>query len=142
MIFEYLALKFKTMKKNLMILSAVVVALLASCSPAAVASGKYSGTFSSTNLPSSSGTATANVTTNGDDKVNITISSSGNPDFSATGVGVVKLSVPGVTEVTMSLSGSVDVSGSVIEVGGIKTFTADITNNTDTTYISFTGTKM
>jgi hypothetical protein len=109
------------MKKQLLILTLGIVGLLAACSPAAVTSGSYTGTFSSSSLPSPSGNGTANITTVNDNTVNIKIGSSGNPDVSIDGVTVTKISVPGVTEVSFSGSNSLlSLSGTYVEGYGVN----------------------
>ncbi len=132
------------MKTNKVFLGIVAVAMiiLASCSPAQIASGKYSGNYSATGVPSTSGTATVTVTENGADAVDIVASSSGNPDFIATNVSVVRYAIPGITVVNLDAGGNIDVNGTVAEAAGIKEISLTMDNNIDTTYISFTGTKM
>ncbi len=130
------------MQKRTLVIVAAIAVLLASCSPAQVASGTFTGSYSASGVPSTSGTATVTVSENGANAVNIVASSSGNPDITANNVAVTKIAIPGITQVSFSLGGDVDVDGYVVETAGIKTISVSIDNNIDTTYISFSGTKL
>lgn len=130
------------MKSKLIIIPAVMAIILASCSPAQIASGTFSGGYSSTGMPNNSGTATVTVTEDGADMVNIKANASGNPEMQISGITVTKISLPGITQVSLYKSGDIVVDGFVVETGGIKTINLDISNNLDTTSFSFSGTKM
>lgn len=126
------------MKKNLLFICLLVVAVLIGCSPSQTCSGTYNLTsFSATGVPVASGTSgSATISANGDNKVNILVSTGGNPDFYVTGVGAMIVSIPGAKTVTFTQSGDFDVSGSYVEAGTSKTIAVDIVNNVDTTSIS------
>lgn len=130
------------MKTKFLIIPAVVALVLASCSPAQIASGTFTGSYSASGLPNSGGTGSVTVSEDGADMVNIKANSSGNPEFNVSGITVTKLALPGITQVSFFKSGDYDIDGYVVEVGGIKTLSLDIYNNLDTTSFSFSGTKM
>lgn len=130
------------MKSKLLIIGASIALILASCSPAQIASGTFSGGYTASGFPNSSGTATVTISENGADMVNIVANASGNPEISVSGITVTKIALPGITQVSFYKSGDIMVDGFVVEVGGIKTVDLEISNSLDTTSFSFSGTKL
>jgi len=125
------------MKRHLLFLTVGIVALLASCSAASVASGTYNGTFSTYN---NSGSGTATVTTVNDNTVNVTINGDGTHTFN--NVSVSKLEFYGVVSVDFTASNSeASFSGNLTQVSGIKTCSLDIDSNSTVGYVHFTSTN-
>jgi hypothetical protein len=121
---------------------AMIALVLASCSAASLSSGSYNGTFSAYNWTSSSGSATAKVTTVNDNTVNVTITANGTT-FTFENVGVTKFDVAGVVQVTFTASNSdASFSGYYQQVSGINQASLEIDSTASPYgYVHFSGSK-
>ena len=132
------------MKKSNLFLIAIVgfVALLQACSPAAVASGNYTGDYYYYSIAgSNSGSATASVTTVNDNTVNVKITANGT-DYTFDNVGVTKLEAGGVVQVDFAASNSVATfDGYYGQAGGVNVASFTIDSISNSGYVDFDGSK-
>jgi hypothetical protein len=121
---------------------AVVAIVFASCSPASITTGAYTGTYSAYNWTSSSGNATANVTTVNDNTVNVKITASGT-DFTFDNITVTKIEAPGAVVVQFSGSNSLaNFDGTYASAGGVNSCSLDIDSSGSAYgYVHFSGSK-
>lgn len=77
---------------------------MTACTPSQTASGTYHGTFTGLGLPNNSGNATAYITENGADQVNINMQCDGNPEYQITGVAVTKMTFYGQVYYSLSFN--------------------------------------
>lgn len=111
----------------------VTALLLASCQSASEkVSGAYTGTYSSSDLPVSTGTGTATLSSTGSEEVSISFASAGNPTIVINEVSVTQILNTYILDVPSSSSASL----SATVVGNMF----DMAYN-DTVSISFHGTK-
>ncbi len=100
------------MKQRVFFFSLAIVALIAACTPAQSASGKFNGTYTSDSLPVTSGSGILTIEPDGADLINFHFTSTGNPDINLTGVTVNQQTVYNYTYYQyMYDAGSTYVSG-------------------------------
>lgn len=113
---------------------AVVAITVASCSPASIASGTYSGTYSTYGA---SGNGSAEATIVNDNTISVKISAGG-VDYNFNNVAVQKTEIVGVAYVSGSMSNSdMNFSASVVKVNGIKTVSFDMDSIGNSGYVYF-----
>lgn len=129
------------MKRHLLFLTAGIIALLASCSPASVVTGNYTGNVSAYNWVTSSGSGTASITTVNDNTVNIKINSAGT-DINFDNVSVSKIEAYGIVVVDFSGSNSVaNFNGTYSQAAGINEISLNIDSTSASGYVHFDGSK-
>lgn len=128
------------MRNQLLILALFITVIIFSCTPAQSVSGTYTGSYSGSNMPNTSGSATVIISENGTDKVNIAIQSSGNPEYTASNVTVNRINIFGIVYYDLSLYVYPwTLNGDMYEASGELNFT--LSNDTSSFYFSFTGMK-
>ncbi len=111
--------------------------IMASCqSVAEKCSGTYTGTYSASGLPITTGNGSLVLSPNGSTAVNMAFSSSGNPTVNISNVGITDIFGQYIFDLNDDLGGTIDVSGT-IAAGGILAMTYD--NDTDTISLSLAG---
>ena len=125
------------MKRTQLLAVVIFVLLIASCqSVAEKVSGTYTGTYSASGLPVSTGSGSLVLSPNGSKAVNMVFTSSGNPNISIQNVGITDIFGQYIFDLNDNLGGTIDVNGT-IATGNILAMTYD--NNADTISLSLAG---